>query len=476
MRWLASLLIGFMLWAVPTALRAQEQVCELLPGAREANRVATGDGRQMIFISGPAVFSCPGGTSVKADSAIGVPGSGELELIGRVFYEDSLKTLAAEWLRYVRDDGRLYARENVVLTDKETGSTVEGSELEYYRAGPDRPEALGIVRGRPHAVIYEKKPTEAPLADSASIPADTVDAPVEIDSDRMELIGEDFFRAFGNVEIRRVESRGFGSEAEFDQAAGRMLLIGDARVEGDEFTLVGDRIEAWLENEKLREVHAVRDAILVGEDLRVDAPDLKISFEDGKVHRMIAVRDSATEMTDRPIAAARDFRLIADSIDAIAPGQELERVIAVGEAYAEQTVDSLGTDLPDVIARDWLRGDTITGYFVREPVPVEERDPVEMAGDSVETRSVLDRLVAVGPEGRARSLYRVREEKDRSEPSVNYLVANRIILIMSNGEVKDVEAEGPIQGMHLQPKGKNKGEEDRPEGGGSDQNPQSQER
>lgn len=121
-----------------------------------------------------------------------------------------------------------------------------------------------------------------------------------------------------------------------------------------------------------------------------------------------------------------------------------------------------------------MRGDTITGYFATVAVADStaeasaSRESVEPAvasaageedtspSDSTQMRTVLERLVAVGPEGRAQSLYRIREKDDPADPSVNFLVANRIVLLMQNGEVSRVEAEGPIKGWHLQPEQKSR--------------------
>jgi hypothetical protein len=142
----------------------------------------------------------------------------------------------------------------------------------------------------------------------------------------------------------------------------------------------------------------------------------------------------------------------------------------VGSAYGEYAADSTGASLPAVIAHDWMRGDTITGFFAPDPNAAAgkgadstaapkantEKSGEQTEGEPKRAKAVLERLVAVGEQGHARSLYRMREKgKEGEPPNVNYLVANRIVLVMRDGEVKDVEADGPIQGMHLQPSGQN---------------------
>jgi hypothetical protein len=488
MRCRIVLLIGGLLALSPPArAAAQGQDCELLPGAREAIRTIVG-GEEVVHVRGPAKFVCPGEMILQADSAVGSPERGELELIGNVFFQDSVKTLTAAWARYVRLEARLVAREDVVLTDRKSESVVNGAELEYLPASENRTESEAIVHGRPHAIFHQKPKAEPAPADSAA-------QPLEIDADLMRIFGESRFLALGQVELRRGETRGYANEGEFDQEGQMMVLTGAARLEGEGYTLVGDRIEATLDGESLHQVVARRDAALEAEDLDLKAPELQIFFEAGEVHRLVAIRgthedlaphgDPSTtpahtssadstggaavpglsrapaESAAQPVVTSRDFRLTADSIDAIAPGQQLEVVIAVGRAFGVRAPDSLDIGLPESIAHDWIVGDTITGYFTREEAPVVDSTANGKGADKgaeesseTETRTVLERLVAVGEGGGARSLYRIREKgREADPPSANYIVADRITLVMSEGEVKDVEADGPIRGMHLQPEG-----------------------
>lgn len=478
---LVFLLGGLLVGLVPASARAQSQDCELLPGAREATR-STVAGREVVRISGPARLICPGEVVLRADSAVGSPSLGEFELIGNVFFQDSVKTLTSNWARYVRLDARLVARGDVVLTDRKSLSVVEGTELEYLPASEARAESEAIVQGRPHAIFHQR-------GDSRPAGEDSVPQPLEVDADLMRIYGETRFLALGQVELTRGETRGYAREGIFDQDGATMLLTGAARLVGEGYTLVGDQIEAVLDGDKLHEVIARREAELHADDLDLLAPELRVFFEAGEVHRLVAVREPAGEAADlastlaaersnegdgmekgasspparaeQPIVISRDFQLSADSIDALAPAQQLEVVIAIGAAYGVRASDSLDIGLPEAIAHDWLVGDTITGYFAREGVAPDEitpdvrvNDGGEPADQDPKPRTILQRLVAVGEEGRARSLYRMREKgKEADPPGANYLVANRIVLLMSNGEVSDVEADGPIKGMHLQPAG-----------------------
>ena len=506
-RW-ALLLACMAAWPAPSA-GAQE-----VPSVRECEIVHADDLRvlhqgtvnERVILSGEAEIRCNDGVMVRADTMISHSASGRREFIGRVFFQDSLKSLTADRVDYEHADGRLVARGNVVLTDRVDGSVVRnGSELEYLRATDDRPESWAIVRGRPHATLYDSKAR----TDTMSVSSEEA-PPLEVDADVMEITGERLFRAVGNVELQRGTTHGTAAEADFDQVEQRAVLIGDAMIEDERFTLSGDSLVAFLEGEGLREVRALGDAILLSEDLRVDAPELQVYFRDGAVHRMIAMRlpgeveadsgvarapgpealrdsgdvavnadrtgaatgagqgevaaDSAAAATNeadarprgprrtvgpQPLATATEFWLVADSIDAVVSDDRLDLVVAVGNAYGERTADSLTALLPEEVGRDWLRGDTIIGYFAEAP-PEPDTAASALDGEAKE-RVVLERLVAIGEGGRAQSLYRIREEgKDR--PGVNYLTANRITLFLQDGEVVSVEAEGPIRGYHLQPR------------------------
>src|SRR5690606_38506286 len=117
---------------------------------------------------------------------------------------------------------------------------------------------------------------------------------------------------------------------------------------------------------------AVGQAPLAGRELSVEAATMRPGFEEGALQRLIAVvppspaspagREAALERP-RAVALARDLRLVADSIDALAPGQTLREIVAAGDAFAQRQADSLSAGLPELVANDWVSGDTINAYF-----------------------------------------------------------------------------------------------------------------
>ena len=460
-----SLLFGVAL-TLPAAAAGQTRDCELVR-ASKARSITTATA-ETWFISGPAEFACTDGTVVRADSAVLTRGI-SLELIGNVFYADTARTLEAGRAVYYMEAARLVARDNVVLTDRQqNGSVILGPQLTYERAGPARPEARMIVTGRPHAILYPN---------DAGEPGDTTAQPFEVDADWMEIQGDRRFRAVGHVDIVRGETRSGAQTATFDPDADLLLLTGEAWIQQEDLRLLAQTIEVWLDNERLREVIARREAHLEGRDLNVDATTIRLEFHEGELQRLVAAvppadpaaalaaADSAAEGAGagraRAVAVARELRLVADSIDALAPGQELRELVAVGEAFAERQLDSLSAGLPELVATDWVSGDTVYAFFAAAPerdsaaalaaLPPDSSAPMLESGrDSA--KIVLERLEVAGPGGRAQALYRVsRRGGEAGPPAINYTVADRIVLILSEGEIKEAEATGEVRGRYLEP-------------------------
>jgi lipopolysaccharide export system protein LptA len=469
--WAGMLGLLVMLAVLPSAALGQQRSCQqVLPA--DARRIVNAAGEEIVYFRDPVRVLCTGGIRLEADSAVMNRSAGTLELVGRVVYRDEENQLTSDWANYLSRTEELFARGNVVLTDLARGSVVRGDDFEYRRETEQRPEARTIMRGsRPHATLYPQGRESA---------ADTV-TPLQVRASRLETVGS-LFLAQSDVEIERGDLRGAGDTAQFDQTAERMSLRGRAHVENDDYRLEGERIDAFLRGDDLTEVVAERRARLVSEDLRVNAERIRIGFLDGELERMEAwnpvgavAEGGAPADAGRALAVARDFRLRADSIDARTEEGRLREVRAVGRAFGERdnADDSLDVALPEVIARDWIQGDTIIGYFRAAAngagdgaVDNEEDDapaalevvagtPVvgTVAADpeaAAEDELVLERIEVIGGESHALSLYRMLKE-GQADPSVNFMRAQRIVLFMREGEVSRVEAEGPIEGLYLDP-------------------------
>ena len=400
---------------------SQAQECDLVQ-SRLVNSLGGGD---VTFFSGPVTFACPNNVRISADSAVFLKQTDRFDFIGNVRYSDSDRTLRAQNVQYARAQKLIMAQIDVLLTNREDGSTLRGLSMNYYQPGSQYPNGrIDVMTGRPRATMYRKHATGG-----------AVDTTV-IDADRMQIEGEELFRGFGNVNTRRGKLTSTSQFAEFDEANNRMRLTGEAAVQSDTFRLKADTIDALMvEGDEFRELDARHNVQLDSEDVDLTAPALRITFVDGEVERLIArggqrVRENAPQAR----AVSPDFTLVADSIDALSPKQKLEQVYAVGRAHGQRSADSADAALPELIRTDWVRGDTIRAYFT----------------EGADTARVLQRIVAAGVP--ASSTYRMREQVgDSVEISVNYITAKKLDVTFKEGSVDKVLAEGEIRGLYLQP-------------------------
>jgi hypothetical protein len=472
MRALALLAAAALWWVVPTSAAAQQGECSLDRTPR-VNVQNSGTPWEMAFLGGP-VLICPGDMRITADSAVYTAAISEVHFIGRVRFRDPERRLDADFAQYRIEARELAAQGNVEFTDLANGSTIRSPALDYLMEGPTRPEArVEVYSGRPRTILVSRAEAE---------PDSTI-----VDSDALTIIGERTFIGRGDVVLRRGELDGRGAELEYDQLTGSLELRGDALLETPEYRLAGHTVVAAIEQDTLRQVHAVGDATLVAEEIDVTAPYIDIRFADGLLARLVAVRrapgaESDTLAAPDPIVTAAqprvispDFVMNADSIDVEAPGQRIERLFAVGAAYAERVpTDSAeiaaADTLPPFLARDWVRGDTIVATFADAPeasadtvvtaagVLVAAADTLVAVPPAADAERpgrdrVLETLVVFGGEEPASSAYRMRDENAPAdaEPGFNYLLARRIEVSFRDGAVERVDAEGDIKGVYITP-------------------------
>jgi hypothetical protein len=203
---------------------------------------------------------------------------------------------------------------------------------------------------------------------------------------------------------------------------------------------------------EIEELTALRSARLDGTDITVEAPLIRLFFTNGEVQRLVAAGElvdaeaegARLDPSTRAVATSADFRMTADSIDAIAPRQVLDRVVAVGNAYGERLGDEMAdASVPAIAARDWLRGDTVIAVFAE----AEQVEPDSAMASGMQ----VDHVIAVGVTERATSTYRVRDQANPdAEPGINYMLARRITIQLTDQGVETVMAEGDVQGMYLQ--------------------------
>lgn len=414
-----------LLLLLPATARAQRQNCDLL-GSGQLYSVGGGE---VVYVGRP-VFTCESGMRITADSAIVVKTTSRADFIGNVHFTENDRSLTSQYAQYLGTERKLQAQGNVVLTDRRDGSILRAPTLDYFQQTAANKEArIEIYSGRPHATLMRKR-TNSNAVDTTNV-----------DSDRMQLIGQNTFRGWGSVKVVRGKLNTQSGFAEFVQDSNRMKLTGQAVVISDTVTLKADTIDGTTVNgDQFKEMYARVNASLDTKNVKVQSPSLRVSFDKGNVTRLVAVGGQRTGPTaPQAKAQSEGFTLTADSIDARTPNQKLDTVAAVGGALAQRTVDSLDAKLPDLIKRDWVRGDTVRASF-----------------EDADTARVLKRIIARGAP--ASSTYRMRE-KDKSNPkntklSVNYITAKLIDVRFKKGDVEKVRAEGDIKGMYLQPPSK----------------------
>ena len=422
---------------------AAQNVCDLLYQTGTWESVGA-EGQRVINASGPLLVRCGNGEELRADSAVLYEAINEVHLFRRVDYQDPTRSLTSDYATYNGNNGRLWATGNVVFTDKNRGSTLRGPNLEYYRAGQGRPDAQAIATERPHLTVAPKSGRQR--------------EPMEVDADRITTVGEKFVTAEGNVVIEGKEMDAWAQEAYYDADEERMELRRNARAKGESYELTGDYIQSDLTEGAVEEVLSRGNARLVESRLRVTGPQLRLFFARDSLQRLVSgqlpgTANDSTAVKGRSVALARGFRMEADSLEALTPGQRIRRVVAVGTAEGQSwdTTRVAGPDpadpaAPDTVGaiplgeQDLIFADTITGFFKEDSVGAAPAAPADSAGRAAprdSTEAELERMLATG---NARSLYRMtpsREERADStlKRGINYVIADTIDLSFAEGEV-----------------------------------------
>lgn len=455
----------------------QERQCDLIESGRVEQRETAGV--TLLEFQDPFYFRCTDGSELRANRGTWNRASGLIELRGSVFFRDPFRSLTSSEATYEAAVGRLHATGDVVFIDTSEGSEIRGPELEYFRPIEGRPEPQVHARQRPHLTLQPR---------DADADADT--EPLEIDADEVTILGRDDLQASGAVVITRTDLRATGERASYSGASGNLSLLGDAAIESGEYDLTGDRILARTTDGALEHVHATDEAMLSSTELTVEAPDLQLFFADSLLQRAVARSGAQAGGAARPVARSRAFRLEADSIDALVPAQQVDQVIAIGRARGE-SIDTTAADRPlaavpgdepsdtagapvrpeptgarSLVENDWIRGDTIIGYFAAAETAGDSIAPaasdsllpdtataptVAAAAESDEDEVVLERIVS---RGSALALYRMAPDSGAPADAprrVNFLSGQVIELTFVGGELDVARVDGLQRGIFLDP-------------------------
>jgi lipopolysaccharide export system protein LptA len=452
-----------------TAAGAEGQEgCEFGPGTKlYVQQTVPGSG-VISHVTAPH-FVCADGVEIWADSAVAYSELGMSHLMGSVRYLDRTRELRADTARYFSDQARLQASGHVFIRNEIDGSQVENGVLVYLRQAEFREEESMTVTTGPDGVRPRALVTS--MASDSAAESGTGQRPYAVVGDRIDLQGDAYFRSIGNVEITRDSLFAYGDSAEFDQTEDRLVLVGSARIVSRGSELVGRTITMTSPGGDTSRIHADKDALLIGEGVRLTSPQIVVFLVDGALDRLVATplaragagaegqlevaaerQPRATEPDSadlvRPVAMLDDAELTADSIDILAPGERVERVVAVGTARSVSTArDSLNVEsLPDVARSDWLEGDTVIVTF---------RSLADSAAETA-TEPRDQEMESVAAHGGASALYRLTPSDTTARagvdpPALHYVVGDRITITMSGGDVDDLHVVGQTRGVHLEP-------------------------
>ncbi|HSJ23849.1 MAG TPA: LptA/OstA family protein [Longimicrobiales bacterium] len=447
-----ALTVSILLLLSVSQAQAQQSCTVLSSGT--TNFVNQGTPEELVYVTVP-VLSCPGGRRISANNAYISQASGRVQLMGNVQFQDSARTLNSTNAEYFSRNQRMVATGNVVLVHRTTNSTIRSQQLEYTEATAVRESHVQAIGGNPRAVFRQ-----------ASQPDSTV-----LWAQQIDIFGEDRLRGTGDARLQRDSLTATGYIIEYDQAVRQLELSGSrARVELPSYRLTGDSITAVLtEGEDVEEVLSRHGAHLDSDDMEVTAAAIRLFFEDGGVTRLVAMQwdaaPGAALAVDQARVVSDQFNMTADSVDVLAPGQQLQEAVAIGGAWVERiSPDSLRPYLPeasdeimDVIANDWMRGDTVRAFFTEGPVAVAVADTaadplIEVVAEPADAgERVLERLLAIGAP--AQAMHRVRPENAAADTrlSIAYLVGAHVEVAFVDGLVTVVSASDDVRGVYLQP-------------------------
>jgi len=379
---------------------------------------------QTYFASGGVRLRCAGqAVTMETDSVLAHP-SGDVEFHGYMRYRDTTVAIDAQRAYYRKATETWEARGNVVVRDLETGSTMRGPTIDYFRAAAGMRDSSEVyATGRPRVEYYDV---------SADSVAGSEREPYIIVADRLRSRGKGLVWAGGRVTIDRSDLSARGDSMMLDTGTGdEGMLAGEPLFRGlgsDSFDLRGSRIDFRLAKRRIQHVRAGDRGRLVRADWNLAADTIAIDVDSGKVQHMAAwgSRSRADVTSDR-------YAVKADSVEFETPAQVLTQIRAYGKAWVSSRPDSARSE------PDWMAGDTVVADFARR------------AGDSAQ--SSLSRLAAKRD---ARSFRQVASDEAGRPPALAYVTGDAITVIMKPGDaeaVERIEVVGQVEGVQLDPRG-----------------------
>lgn len=414
-------LVAIAAWPAGAAAQVQARECllqyETSSGNTRTNAQKTPSGQYNFFQGGGVTYHCEGqDNTLLADSAEYYGDQKVLYLIGRVHYTEPRSKVDSDRMTYYQIEDRIRAEGNVNVRTQ-TGTTIKGPVMDYYRATPTRPLARTVATGRPTMSIVQRESTGEPI---------------NVVSNTLVAEGDNLVYASGNVEILRPDMIAKGDSAFLDSQREFARLMRSPSVQsrrGRPFTLTGGALDLYSRNRTLERVVATPSGHVVSQDVELLADSLDLRVKESQLQRVIAWGRKS-----RARALSPDREILADSIDADMPAQRLREVHAVGNAYANSTPDTSRLVSRE---RDWMRGDLIVAEF-----------DSAAKGDTT-SKPQAKRIVSTG---NASSFYQLAgSTAAKGAPNLNYVRGRVITITFANKAVDKVDVVDKATGVYLEP-------------------------
>jgi lipopolysaccharide export system protein LptA len=372
-----------------------------------------------VFQGGGVIYHCRGqDNTIIADSSEYYGDRSVLFLIGNVHYRETRANVDSDRMTYYQLEDRLHAEGNVNAV-LQSGTTLKGPSVDYYRATPTRPLTSAIATGHPTMRIIE--PNSSGRAGE----------PINVVANQIMSRGDSLVFASGSVEITRPDVIAKGDSAYLDNRREFARLLRSPSVQSRRdrpFTLRGGVIDLFSKKRVLQRVVATPDGHALSDDLELVADSVDLRMSSDRLDRVMAWGPK------RARAISPDREITADSIDALMPGQRLREVHAVRNAYVNSVPDTAHVISSD---RDWIRGDTVVAEF----------DSVAVTDTT--SKPTPRRVIATG---HASSYYQLAgDAKTKSIPNINYVKGKEITIQFVDREVSTVDVVEQASGVYIEP-------------------------
>jgi lipopolysaccharide export system protein LptA len=355
-------------------------------------------GKYTTYIGGGVVGICQGqDIRITADSAESYEQSGLYYLIGTVKYREKRVSLDSDRLTYFKNEERVLAEGNVVAVMQDS-SSMTGPRAEYFRAVQRvRTTSRMVATGRPTLKMYETDSLGDRLKDPVILVADNIygegdtlfTAVGKVDLQRVDLTARGDSAFLDNVrqysrlmKEPTVESKGsqsfvltgrvidvFGRSRQVE----RVLSIDSASAVSDDLTLRSDTLDLRVKSNLLERAFAFgRRASAVTPLRTIVADSLDVRLPGQKVRELHAVRNAYAESepdTTFIVSRERDW-LRGDTVlaifDSLPPEDsttpDVRELVASGNASSFYQMQS-NDGRKDAPGLNWVRGRQIRVDF-----------------------------------------------------------------------------------------------------------------